>query len=55
MNKKDDSVKFNQVVANMTTEMIGKLDGMAILNKVSRNELIRKACQYLIDNPKKIK
>lgn len=53
MNTKDESVKFNQIVGNMTTDMIGKLDDLAIDNKTSRNEIIRVACQYLISNKKK--
>jgi metal-responsive CopG/Arc/MetJ family transcriptional regulator len=52
-NKKDESVKFNQVVANMTTDMIGKLDEIALNNKTSRNEVIRIFCIYGIKNKKK--
>lgn len=46
---------MQQIIANMTPTLIGKLDGIAVDNELSRNEVVRRACQFLIDNPKKFK
>ena len=50
---KQQDVRMSPVIASMNSNMIGQLDSVAIDNNISRNEVIRRACNYLLSNPKK--
>ena len=50
---KEENIKYHNIWAGMQLQMIGDLDEAAIDNKTSRNDIIRRACAYLLKNKKK--
>jgi len=53
--KKIKEELLHPVITSMTDKMNAVLSGIAADNNTSRNDVIRIACQYLIDNKKKFK
>jgi hypothetical protein len=51
--KKTEETKYQPVIAGMIMQMIGDLDTVALDNKTSRNDIIRRACDFLLKNKKK--
>ena len=51
--KKTVEQKLQPCINMMRLAMIGKLDSIAIDNDISRNEVVRRACEFLLKNPKK--
>jgi hypothetical protein len=53
--KKTEEEKLHPIIASMTDNMNAQLTTIGLDNKTSRNEIIRIACYYLINNKKKLK
>ena len=51
--EKTEEAKYHNIWAGMQLNMIGDLDEVALDNTISRNEIIRRACAYLLKNKKK--
>lgn len=52
--KKEPSEKLNQVISHMTDSMNAGLFKIANDYGLTRNEVIRIACNYMINNTKKL-
>jgi len=52
--KKSEEEKLKQVICHMTDELNAGLFSVANDYKMSRNEVIRIACCYLLENTKKV-
>jgi hypothetical protein len=51
--KKTTETKYFPVITGMTKSMSALLDTAASNNKTSRNDIVRRACEFLLKNKKK--
>ena len=52
--KKKEEEKLNPVICHMTDELNAKLLSVASDYGLTRNEVVRIACYYLLENTKKV-
>ena len=52
--KKSEEEKLKQVICHMTDELNARLFSVANDYGLTRNEIIRIACYYLLENTKKV-
>jgi hypothetical protein len=50
---KEENAKYHNIWTGMQMQMIGDLDRVALNNGTSRNDIIRRACTFLLKNKKK--